>query len=105
MFATKPAAATAATPNMNLRVFMAFLSVCSLFSTRGGRGDRLQIRNDGVDLAALQVMLEGRHARRALADDAADYLVAPAGRLLGQAGTIGARVHRRRPGTEPARQG
>src|SRR5258708_32779922 len=60
-------------------------------STRGDRGYGFQIRNDGVDLGALQVVLEGRHARRAVADDAADHLVAAAGRLLGQAGTVGAR--------------
>src|SRR5262245_64264115 len=65
-------------------------------STRGGGGHCFQIGDDRVDLGALEVMLEGGHARRALADEAADDLIAASGRVLGQEGTVGSRVDLRR---------
>src|SRR5260370_14436229 len=74
--AARFAAANAATPNMNLKAFMAFSPSDCL--TRGDRGYRLEKGDDGVDLGALQIMLEGRHAWRAFADHAPDHLVAAA---------------------------
>src|SRR5262249_36730023 len=71
-------------------------------STRGGSGHCFQIGDDRVDLGALEVMLEGGHARRALADEAADDLIAAPGRVLGQQGTVGSRVDLRRQMANPA---
>ena len=73
-----------------------------LRSPRGGGGDRLEVSDDRVDLAALQVMLEGGHARRALADHATDHFVAAARGVLGQAGAIGSRIDRGRQMTDTA---
>src|SRR5207342_2901417 len=71
-------------------------------SPGGGGGDRLKVSDDRVDLAALQVMLEGWHARCALADDATDHFVAAARGVLGQAGAIGSRIDRGRQMTDTA---
>src|SRR6516162_8935366 len=71
-------------------------------STRGGGGHGFQIGDDRVDLGAREVMLEGGHARRALADEAADDLIAAAGRVLGQEGAVGSRVDLRRQVANPA---
>src|SRR5262245_29835899 len=71
-------------------------------STRGGSGHCFQIGDDRVDLGALEVMLEGGHARRALADEAADDLIAAAGGVLGQEGAVGSRVDLRRQMANPA---
>src|SRR5215470_5668885 len=79
------------------------VSLCAVRSTSGGRRYGFQVRDDGVDLAALEVILERGHARRAIADEAANDLVAAAGRLLGQLRTIGAGIDRRWQVADPAR--
>src|SRR5262245_40369078 len=65
-------------------------------STGSGSGDGFQIRDDGVDLGAAEIVLEARHARRPVADDPADYVVVAAGGFPGQLRAIGARAQRRR---------
>src|SRR5712691_925112 len=64
-------------------------------SPRGGSGrgwwwrrHGLEVGNDGVDLRRLELILESRHARRAVGDDVAHDLVAAAGGILGQRRTI-----------------
>src|SRR5262245_55769964 len=87
------AATSAGTPNRY--AFMAFLLVF-VRSTGSDRGDRLEISDDRVDLAALEIVLEAGHARRAIADDAADDVVVAAGGVLGERRTEGPRVDLRR---------
>src|SRR5262249_8010807 len=103
---------TAATPNMKCLGFMELLlgapdsSACAGAAlASGGRGGRygFQIRNDGVDLRTLQIVLEPRHARGSLADETANDLVIAAGGFLRERRTIGAGVDRGRQMTDPAR--
>src|SRR5262245_5254914 len=95
----RPAAKSAANPNRH--IFMALLLVRAC-STGGGRRYGFQVRDDGVDLAAIEVVLERGHARRALADQPADDLVAAAGGLLGEGRTIGAGIDCGRQVADPA---
>src|SRR5262249_35609229 len=62
----------------------------------------VRVGDDRVDRGALEVMLEGGHARRSLADEAADDLIAAAGRVYGQQGAKGSRVDLRRQVANPA---
>src|SRR5215467_10378395 len=107
-----PLVMTAATPNMKCLGFMELLlgapdsSACAGAAlASGGRGGRygFQIRNDGVDLRTLQIVLEPRHARGSLADETANDLVIAAGGFLRERRTIGAGVDRGRQMTDPAR--
>src|SRR5262249_57504990 len=99
LIAATLAATSAGTPNRY--AFMAFLLVF-VRSTGGGRRDRLEIGDDRVDLAALEIVLEAGHARRAVADDAADDVVVAAGGVLGERRTEGPRIDLRRQGTHAA---
>src|SRR5262245_13381243 len=96
LIAATLAATSAGTPNRY--AFMAFLLVFvrSIRLASGGGGHRLEIGDDRVDLAALEIVLEGGHARRAVADDAADDVVVAAGGVLGERRTEGPRVDLRR---------
>src|SRR5262245_15307345 len=96
----RPAAKSAANPNRH--IFMALLLVRAC-STGGGRRYGFQVRDDGVDVAATEVMFERRHARRALADQTADDLVAATGGVLGELRAEGAGIVRRREVTDAAR--
>src|SRR5207302_7792978 len=53
-----------------------------------GLRDRLDVRDDGVDLGRLEVMLEAGHARRAVRDEAAQRELLPAERGAGQLGRV-----------------
>ena len=91
------------------RALMTFLLGMKSFSASASPGGRcrrrygLEIGNDGIDLRPLQVVLEGRHARRAVADQPANDLVIAGCRLLRQRRSEGPRVDRRRQMADAAR--
>src|SRR5437773_2322484 len=91
-------ASIAAAPNtialrrMVCVLFMAWPPVVLFRSAHRGRGGRWgngsQIRDDGFDLGGLEMILEARHARRAVADDLAHHRLLAAGRVLRQFRTV-----------------
>src|SRR5882724_6110107 len=101
--AEKPVITRAALANRMLRMLvMTSFSPLRLedgpVSARGwsGSGHCPDVRNDGVDLVVFQVMLEGRHARRAVDDVLThDGVVAVGGGLV-QRRTVGSGIEGRR---------
>src|SRR5262245_9811304 len=85
----RPAAKSAANPNRH--IFMALLLVRAC-STGGGRRYGFQVRDDGVDVAATEVLFERRHERSALADMTVDELVAGTGVFLWKRRVAGAEI-------------
>src|SRR3982074_275981 len=71
--------------------FMCRLPLFSFLADRsscGRGGDRFQIRDDGLDLGRLEMILEAGHAGRAVADDVSHHGLLTAGRILRQLRTV-----------------
>src|SRR3954468_173724 len=94
-------AASSATANTLIPRIKDVLRMASLL--RCGRGNGLEIGDDGVDLRRLEMMLEARHARRAIADHLAHDIVLPAERLARQRRAVQRARQLRLGVTDPAR--
>src|SRR5262245_18294076 len=88
--------ATAALANRMLRTLVIIFLPRGMHSASGWCGHCPHIRNDRVDLAIVQVVLEGGHPRRAAEDVLAHDRVIAVGCGLVERRTVGPGVERRR---------